>query len=169
MSMFTLAISCLTASNLPWFMDLTFQIPMWNCSLLHWNLLPSTVTFTAECCFCFESVSLFFLELFPHWFPIAYWHVLTWGVSLSVFYVFAFSYYSWDSQGKNTEVVCHCLLQRTMFCQNFLPWPIHLGWSYMACLIVSFANKWIRSIANKVTNAIVQSLFQPFIQRMNLR
>ena len=26
--MFTLAISCLTISNLPWFMDLTFQVPM---------------------------------------------------------------------------------------------------------------------------------------------
>ena len=30
--MFTLAISCLTISNLPWFMDLTFQIPMQYCS-----------------------------------------------------------------------------------------------------------------------------------------
>ena len=29
-----------------------------------------------------------------------------------------FSYYSWGSQGKNTEVVCHSLLQWTMFCQN---------------------------------------------------
>ena len=28
MSMFTLAISCLTTSNLPWLMDLTFQVPM---------------------------------------------------------------------------------------------------------------------------------------------
>ena len=28
MSMFTLAISCLTTSNLPWFVDLTFQVPM---------------------------------------------------------------------------------------------------------------------------------------------
>ena len=27
----------------------------------------------------------------------------------------AFSYCSWGSQGKNAEVVCHCLLQGTMF------------------------------------------------------
>ena len=27
-SMFILAISCLTTSNLPWYMDLTFQVPM---------------------------------------------------------------------------------------------------------------------------------------------
>ena len=32
MSTFTLAIFCLTTSNLPWFMDLTFQVPMHNCS-----------------------------------------------------------------------------------------------------------------------------------------
>ena len=38
MSMFTLAISCLTTSNLLWFMDLTFQIPMQYCSLQHWTL-----------------------------------------------------------------------------------------------------------------------------------
>ena len=31
--MFNLAISCLTLSNLPWFMDLTFQVPMQYCSL----------------------------------------------------------------------------------------------------------------------------------------
>ena len=38
---------------------------------------------------------------------------------------FAFSYCSWGSQG-NTELVCHSLLQWTTFCQNSLPWPIHL-------------------------------------------
>ena len=32
MSTFTLAISCLTNSNLPWLMDLTFQVPMQYCS-----------------------------------------------------------------------------------------------------------------------------------------
>ena len=33
MSMFTVAISYLTTSNLPWFMDLTYQVPMQYCSL----------------------------------------------------------------------------------------------------------------------------------------
>ena len=32
MLMFTLAISCLITSNLPWFKDLTFQVPMYYCS-----------------------------------------------------------------------------------------------------------------------------------------
>ena len=73
MSMFTLAISCLITSNLPWFMDLTFQVPMQYFSLQHQTLLPSPVTSTTGCCFCFGSISSFFLELFLHWSPVAYW------------------------------------------------------------------------------------------------
>ena len=72
MSMFTLAISCLTTPNLPCFMDLTFQVPMQYCSLQHQILLPSHVTSTTGCCFCFGPVSSFFLKLFLHWFPVAY-------------------------------------------------------------------------------------------------
>ena len=33
-------------------------------------------------------------------------------------YLFTFSYCSWGSQGKNTEVVCHSLLQWATFCEN---------------------------------------------------
>ena len=73
MSMFTLTVSCLTTSNLPWFMDLTFQVPMEYCSLHHRTLLPSPVPFTTGCCFCFGSIPSFFLELFLHWSPVAYW------------------------------------------------------------------------------------------------
>ena len=73
MLMFTLAISCLTTSNLPWFMDLTFQVPMQYCSLQRQTLLPSPVTSTAGCCFCFGSISSFFPELFLYWSPVAYW------------------------------------------------------------------------------------------------
>ena len=71
--MFTLAVSSLTTSNLPWFMDLTFQVPMQYCSLQHCTLLPSPVTSTTGCCFHFDSFSSFFLELFLHWYPVAYW------------------------------------------------------------------------------------------------
>ena len=49
MSIFTLAISCLTTSNLPWFMELTFQVPMQYCSLQHRTLLPSLITSTTGC------------------------------------------------------------------------------------------------------------------------
>ena len=71
--MFTLAISCLTTSNLPWFMDLTFQVPMQYCSLQHWTLLPLSVTSTTRLCFCFSSFSSFFPELFLHFSSVAYW------------------------------------------------------------------------------------------------
>ena len=73
MSTFTLAISCLTTSNLPWFMDLTFQVHMQYCSLQHQTLLLSPVTSTTGYCFYFGSIPSFFLELFLHWSPVAYW------------------------------------------------------------------------------------------------
>ena len=72
MLMFTLAISCLTTSNLPWFMDLPFQVPMQYCSLQHQTLLLSPVLTTTGCCFCFGSILSFFLELFLHWSPVSY-------------------------------------------------------------------------------------------------
>ena len=71
MSMFPLAISCLTSSNLPWFMDLTFQVPMQYCCLQYQTLLPSPVTFQTECYFCFGYIPSFFLKLFLHWSPVA--------------------------------------------------------------------------------------------------
>ena len=71
--MFTLAISCLITSNLPWFKDLTFQVLMQYRSLLHCSLLLSSVISTPGCWFCFGSVSSFFLELFLHWSPVTYW------------------------------------------------------------------------------------------------
>ena len=49
--MFTLAISCLTTSNLPWFMDLTFQVSMQYCSLQRQILLSSPDTSTTEASF----------------------------------------------------------------------------------------------------------------------
>ena len=73
MSMFTLVISCLTTSNLPWSIGLTFQVPMQYCSLQHQALFPSPVTFTTGRWFRFDSISSFFLELFLHSSAVAYW------------------------------------------------------------------------------------------------
>ena len=144
MSMLTLAISCLTTSNLPWFMDLTFQVPMQYC-FYSIRLYIHHLHIRTGCCFWFGSISSFFLELFLHSFLVAYWapsdlgissflcHVL-WGVS----YLFIFSCL-WGSQEKNTEVVCHSLLQWTTFCQNSPPWPVSLGCPYRWWLIVSLS------------------------------
>ena len=95
-------------------MDLTFQVPMQYCSLQHRTLLPSSVTSTPGHCFCFGSTSSFFLELFLHSSPVVYWAPTDLGVYLSVSYHFAFSYCSWGSQARNTEMVCHSLLQWTL-------------------------------------------------------
>ena len=50
-----------------------FQVPMQYCSLQHRTLLLSPAPSTAGCCFCFGSIPPFFLELFLHWSPVAYW------------------------------------------------------------------------------------------------
>ena len=39
----------------------------------HWTLLLSPDTSTAGYCFYFGSIPSFFLELFLHWSPVAYW------------------------------------------------------------------------------------------------
>ena len=142
MLMFTLAISCLITSNLPSFVDLTFQVPMKFCSLQHRTLLSPPDTSTTGRCFHFGSASSFLLELFLHSSPVVYWAPTDLGVHLSASYLFACSYGSWGSQGKNAAVVCHSLLQQIRFCQNSPLWSICIGWSDTARLIVSLS--WTR-------------------------
>ena len=105
------------------------------------TLLPSPVTSTTGCYFCFGFISSSFLELFLHSSPVVYWAPTNLGSPFSVSYLFAFSYCLWGSQGKNAEVVCNCLLQWTTFCQNSPLWSVHLGWPYMAWLIVSLSRQ----------------------------
>ena len=69
--MFTLAISCLTACNLPCYMDLTFQISVQYCSL-HQTFLSAPDTSTTGHCFHFDSASSFLLEHFLCCYPVAY-------------------------------------------------------------------------------------------------
>ena len=102
MSVFTLAISCLTTSNLPWLMELTFQVPMQYCILQHQTLLPSPVT-TGRC-FHFGSVSSFFPELFLHSSPVAYWAPTDLGSSsFSVLYFCLFILFMGVSRQEYTS------------------------------------------------------------------
>ena len=92
-------------------MDLTFQVPRQYCSLQHRTLSigpyfyhlshPQLGIVFALAPFLHSFWSYFSTDLQSH-----IGHLLTWGVPLSVSYHFAFSYCSWGSQGKNTEVVC---------------------------------------------------------------
>ena len=114
MLMFILTISCLTTSNLPWFMDLTFQVPMQYCSLQHQILLLSPDTSTTECRFSFGLTASFFLGLWVvllHSSPVAYWTSSDLWTHLSVSYLFVLLCSSWGSHGKYTGVVYHSLLQ----------------------------------------------------------
>ena len=140
MLMFILAISCLTMSNFPWFVDLTFQF--------------YTLLFFAAIDFCFITRYIHDWGLYPLW-PSCFIHSGAIGNSPLLFpssivntfrpgglivwcHIFlAFLYSPWGSHGKYTRVVCHSLLQRITFCQNPLLWPVHLGWLCMACLIAS--------------------------------
>ena len=129
MSMFILAISCVITFNLPFFMDLTFQVPMHYCSLQHQTLFPFSVTSTAGCCFCFGSVSSFFLELFLHRSPVAYWAPTDLGYSsISVLSFCFFILFMEFSRQEYWRGLPRSVLQWTTFCQNSSPWPVHLGW-----------------------------------------
>ena len=134
MSMFTLVISCLTTSNLLWLVDLTFQVPMQYCSLQHQTLLLSPVTSTTGCCFWYDSISSFFLELFLQGSPVAYWAPTNLGSSsFGVLYLFAFS---WGSQGKNTEVVCIPFSRGPVLSE--LSTMTHLSWVALHGMALSF-------------------------------
>ena len=101
--MFTLSISCLTTSKLPWFMGLTVQVPMQFCSLKHRSLSPTPVTSTTGCCYCFDTVSSFFIELVLHWPPVAYWAPTNLGSSS--FSVLPFlPYKKWSSHHRVNRV-----------------------------------------------------------------
>ena len=80
--MFTLAISCLTASNLHSFMDLTFQVPMQYCSLQHQTLLSPPDTSTTGHCFHFGAAfSDSFWSYFSTHLLVAYWEPTNLGSS----------------------------------------------------------------------------------------
>ena len=136
-SMFSIAISCFTTSNLPWFMDLTLQVPMLYCSLQHRTSLPSSVKSTTVCYFSFGSVSSFYLNLVLHWSPGAYWVPTDLG-SLS-FSVLSFCLFILHMEFSKYEYWrgLPFLLQWPMFCQTSPQWPVHLGWLYIAWFIVS--------------------------------
>ena len=59
---FTITIFCLTTSNLPWFMDLTFQVPMQYCSLQASDFASITSHIHSWMLFCNGSFSSFFQE-----------------------------------------------------------------------------------------------------------
>ena len=115
---------------------------MQYCSLRHWTLLSPPGTPTTEHHFRFGPAASFVLEPLVIALcssPVAYWTPSDLGAHLAVSYLFAFSCSSWHSPGKNTGVVCHTLLQWTLFFQNSSLWPVCLGWPCTAWIIASLS------------------------------
>ena len=134
MSMFTLAISCLTTSNLPWFMDLTFQVPMQYCYLQHRTLISPPDTSTAGHNFCFCLASSFFLELFICSSPVTFWHLLTWGFIFQCPIFLPFHAVHGVLKARILKWFAIPFSSGPRFCQNFPPWPVHVGWPYTTWL-----------------------------------
>ena len=144
MFIFTLVIFWLTMSHLPWFIDLTFEVSMQYCSFQHQTLLspPNTHSLASFPLWpsCFILTGDIINGNSPPHFPCSiFGHLQAWGAHLLTSYLFAFSYRPCGSQGKNTGVSCHFLLQWTKFCQNSLLWPIHLRWPCTEWFIASLS------------------------------
>ena len=129
-------VFCLTTSNLSWFMDLIFQVPMKYCSLQHQTLLPSSVTSTAGCIFlwlCLFILSGVISPLFSSSILGTYWlrefifqchiflpsHAIQGLLKARILKWFAVPFFS----GPH-------------FVRKSSPWSVHLQWPYMAWLIV---------------------------------
>ena len=110
MSASTLAVSCLSTSSLPWFQEHSRFL----CNIALYSIGPYfhhqshqhlTAVFLWLCLFILSGV------ISP---PISSSILGTYWPGEFLFqcpiFFFAFSYCSWGSQGKNTEVVCHSLL-----------------------------------------------------------
>ena len=103
-------------------MDLTFQVPVQYCSLQH-QTLSIGLYFHHQShpqlgvVFALTLSLYLFIYLFWSYFSVLQQHtgyLLTWGVHLSVSYLFAFSYSSWGSLGKNTEPLSKCKLKHQL-------------------------------------------------------
>ena len=142
MSVFILAISCLTMSNLPWFMDLTFQVPIQYCSFQLWTSLSPPDTSTAEYHFLFGPATSFFLELLLivfHSSPVADWTPSDLEDVSSGITAFCLFMLSVGFSRQRHWSGCHSLLQWILFCQNSSLWPVHPGWPCTAWLIASLS------------------------------
>ena len=103
------------------------------------DFLPlSPVTFTSRCCFCFDSISSFFLESFLQWSPVAYWEPTDLGsssfsvLSFCLFILFmGFSRQEYWRDLPFPSPVGHILSE--------LSTMTRLGWPYMAWLIASLS------------------------------
>ena len=123
--MFTLAVSWLATSNLLWFVDLTFQVPMQCCSLQHQTWLPPPDTSTTEHCFC-SGIRNTEIEDSEKEFRIRGRKVMClleeWGL-------FIFSYWirlgsTWGKAAGSLEKATNCFQAREQGVEYLDPWGV---------------------------------------------
>ena len=138
MSIFTLSISCLTTFSLPWFMDLTFQVPKQYCSLQHQTLLLSPVTSTTGIVFALAP-SLH--SLWNYFSTVVQEHIgylPTWGVHFQCPIFLPFH----TVHGVLKGIILKWFAIRFSSGSCIVrPWPVRLEWLYTAWLIVSELDK----------------------------
>ena len=123
---FTLVLSCLTTSSLPWFVDLTFQISMQYCSLQHQTLLLSPVTSTAGYYFCFGSIIL--SGVICSLTSSSIWAPTDLGsTSFSILPFCLFILFMGLSRQEYWSGLPFPFPALSTFCQLSPPWPAHLG------------------------------------------
>ena len=125
--MFTLAISFdhfqFHGPNIP---D-SYEILLFYSTGLYFHHESSTI----GCCFCFGSVSSFFLELFLHWFLVACWAPTDLGSSS--FSVLSFCLFILFTGFSRQEYWSGLPFPSpwTTFFQNSSPCPVHFEWPYV--------------------------------------
>ena len=132
--MFTLAIFCLTVSNLP--SSVTFQVPMQYCSSQHrtWLSPPDTSATMSALLWLSCFILSFLCPL-----PVAHWTSSELGGSSSGVHVFLpFHVFMRFSQQRYSSGL-HSRSQQTTFRPNSSLGPVSLGWSCLAELIASLS------------------------------
>ena len=76
----------------------------------------------------FGSISSFFLELFLHWFLVAYWAPTDLGSTSFSLLLFCLFILFMGFSRQEYWIDLPFPLQWTTFCQNSPPWPTPLGW-----------------------------------------
>ena len=112
-------------------------------SLQHETLLLSPVTSTAWCCFCFDSIPSFFLELFLHWSPVVHWAPTDLGSSC--FSVLSFL----------PSHTVHGILKEEY-------WVVYKYWILRYCVVISHASKVMLKFSKPGFNSTWTVNFQMF-------
>ena len=120
---------------------------------------------TTGCCFCFGSISSFFLELLLYWSPVAYWAPTKLGSSSFSVLSFCLFILIMGFSRQEIEMICHSLLQWTMFCKNLPPLSIRPKTIQLWMWLVMEVN----SNAVKSNTAQEPGMLGPWIKLSNRR